>query len=63
MSIDEKTVYTPQEVQRILKISHSTFTRLVKKGGLRATKVGGQYRILGKDLLGIFANVMEEEKA
>jgi len=44
-------VYTAQEVQEILKISTSTFIRLVKKGSLKASKVGGQYRILGKDIL------------
>lgn len=45
------TVYTSKEIQEILKISSSTFIRLIKKGALKATKVGGQYRILGKDLL------------
>ena len=51
MEIKEMAVYTSQEVQEILKISTSTFMRLVKKGALKAAKIGGQYRILGKDLL------------
>ena len=44
-------VYTPLEVQEILKISKSTFLRLIKDGKLKARKVGGQYRILGSELL------------
>ena len=49
--VDEKEVYTPQEAMSILKISDSTFRRLIKKGVLRAAKIGGQYRILGKHIL------------
>ena len=44
-------VYTPEEAQGLLKISRSTFLRLIKKGILRAGKVGGQYRVLGSELL------------
>lgn len=51
MIVDEKEVYTPQEAISILKISDSTFRRLIKKGVLRAGKIGGQYRILGKNIL------------
>lgn len=51
MIVDEKEVYTPQEAMSILKISDSTFRRLIKKGVLRAAKIGGQYRILGKHIL------------
>lgn len=51
MIIDEKEVYTPQETISILKISDSTFRRLIRNGVLRAGKIGGQYRILGKHIL------------
>ncbi len=51
MIVDEQEVYTPQEAISILKISDSTFRRLIKKGVLRAAKIGGQYRILGKHIL------------
>lgn len=51
MEIKENEVYTSEEVKSILKISQSTFLRLIKKGILRAGKIGGQYRILGKELL------------
>ncbi len=53
MEIKENEVYTSDEVKNILKISQSTFLRLIKKGVLKAGKIGGQYRILGKELLRI----------
>ena len=40
-------VYTTAETQSILRVSESTIKRMLKKGLLRANKVGGQYRILG----------------
>ncbi len=49
--IQPNGIYTSIEVQELLKISSSTFKRLVKKGLLRANKVGGQYRILGHEIL------------
>jgi len=51
MIVNEHEVYTPQETIVLLKISDSTFRRLIKKGVLRAAKIGGQYRILGRELL------------
>lgn len=51
MIVDEREVYTPQETISILKISDSTFRRLIRKGILRAGKIGGQYRILGRHIL------------
>ena len=51
MEIHEREVYTPEETASILKISNSTFRRLVKKGVLRAAKIGGQYRVLGGEIL------------
>lgn len=49
--IIENAVYTREEAQDLLKISTSTIKRLLKRGLIRANKVGGQYRILGKELL------------
>lgn len=49
--IKEKEVYTLEETQDLLKISRSTILRLIKKGILKAGKIGGQYRILGAELL------------
>ena len=51
MIVDENEVYTPQETTKILKISDSTFRRLVRNGILKAAKIGGQYRVLGGELL------------
>ena len=45
--IKEHVVYTTKEVEKLLKISSSTMKRLLKKGLIKANKVGGQYRILG----------------
>lgn len=44
-------VYTTSEVRDLLKVSDSTIKRLLKRGIIRANKVGGQYRILGKEVL------------
>ena len=51
MEVQEKAIYTPEEVKTLLKISRSTFLRLIKKGVLQARKVGGQYRVLGVEIL------------
>ena len=49
--INYDEIYTTSEARRLLKISESTIKRLLKRGIIRANKVGGQYRILGKELL------------
>ncbi len=51
MIVDENEVYTPQEAISILKISDSTFRRLIRNGVFRVAKIGGQYRILGREIL------------
>jgi excisionase family DNA binding protein len=57
--IKENAVYTTQEAQKMLKVSESTIKRLLKKGILRANKVGGQYRIMGKELLRLISPDLE----
>lgn len=54
-------VYTTGETKNILRISESTIKRLLKKGLLRANKVGGQYRILGKEILRLLSPDIERE--
>ena len=49
--IKSTAVYTTEETRKILKISESTIKRLLKRGLIRANKIGGQYRILGHELL------------
>ncbi len=53
-------VYTTAETQKLLKISNSTIKRMLKKGLIRANKVGGQYRILGKEILRLVSPVVEK---
>lgn len=59
--IHEHVIYTHEEAQALLKISSSTLTRLIKKGLIRAAKVGKQYRILGKELLRIVSPQLEDK--
>lgn len=54
-------IYTPAETQALLKISTSTIKRLLKNGILRANKVGGQYRILGKEILHLVSPNVEQK--
>ena len=54
-------VYTTTETQKVLKISESTIKRMLKRGLLRANKVGGHYRILGKELLRVLSPRIEKE--
>jgi len=46
--VKPNSVYTTLEARGYLKLSESTIKRLLKKGLLRANKVGGHYRIMGK---------------
>ncbi len=54
-------VYTTKEAQELLKVSTSTMKRLLKKGLIRANKVGGRYRILGKELLRVVSPQAEQK--
>ena len=49
--IKPNEIYTTQEAQDFLKVSKSTIKRLLKKGIIKAHKVGGQYRIWGSEIL------------
>jgi len=53
-------IYTTREVRDILKVSESTVKRLLKKGIIKANKVGGQYRILGKEVLRLISPNFEK---
>lgn len=61
MDIKENSVYTVKEAEEILKISPSTMHRLLKKGLIRAAKVGKQYRILGKEILRVVSPKLEDK--
>ena len=61
MEIKENEVYTHEETQALLKVSSSTVTRMIKKGLIRAAKVGKQYRIMGKELLRVLSPKLEDK--
>jgi len=54
MEVLANEIYTTRETLSLLKISKSTFLRLIKRGALSAAKVGGQYRVLGEEILALF---------
>ena len=54
-------VYTTKETEEIMKISSSTMKRLLKKGAIRANKVGKQYRIMGLEILRLISPEMEKK--
>ena len=59
--IKENAVYTTEETQKLLKISSSTMMRLIKSGLVKAAKLGGQYRILGKEILRAVSPKLEDQ--
>lgn len=59
--IKSNAVYTVIETQKLLKISDSTIKRMFKKGLIKANKVGGQYRILGKEILRLVSPEVEQK--
>jgi excisionase family DNA binding protein len=61
--IKENAVYTTKETRELLKISSSTIKRMLKNGLIKANKVGGQYRILGKEILRIVSPEVEKKAA
>ncbi len=59
--VKPNNIYTTAETQKILKISSSTIKRLLKRGMINANKVGGQYRILGKEILRLVSPEVENK--
>ena len=59
--INQNEVYTTAETQKLLKVSDSTLKRMLKKGLIRANKIGGQYRILGKEILRLVSPELEQQ--
>ncbi len=59
--IKPKEIYTTKEVQNFLKVSSSTIKRLLKKGIIKAYKVGGTYRIWGDEILNLVSPKVEEK--
>jgi len=59
--IDPNTIYTTEESRDFLKISESTLKRLVKRGIIKAYKVGGRYRIWGSEILRLISPEAESK--
>ena len=59
--IKYNSVYTTAEAEKLLKVSSSTIKRLLKKGLIKANKVGGQYRIMGKEILRLVSPEVEKK--
>jgi len=59
--IKPNAVYTTGETEKLLKISNSTLKRLLKKGLLKANKVGKQYRIVGLEILRLVSPEVEKK--
>jgi len=59
--IKPNQVYTTKETQDFLRVSNSTIKRFLKKGILKANKVGGRYRVLGRELLRLVSPEAEEK--
>jgi len=54
-------VYTTKESQDFLRVSNSTIKRFLKAGILKANKVGGRYRVMGRELLRLVSPEVEEK--
>ena len=61
MAIKPDDIYTTEEAREFLRISESTIKRYLKKGLIRANKIGGRYKILGAELLRLVSPTLEEE--
>jgi excisionase family DNA binding protein len=57
--IKPNEIYTTEEARDFLKISESTIKRMLKKGIIKAYKVGGQYRIWGSEILRLVSPELE----
>ena len=48
--LDEE-FYTPEELAKELKVHYKTILNQIKRGTIKAYKIGNQYRIKKKDIL------------
>lgn len=57
--IKPNQVYTTEEARDFLKVSQSTIKRFLKRGIIKAYKVGGRYRIWGSEILKLVSPEVE----
>ena len=58
--IIEDAVYTPEEVALMFRLSTLTIVRKLRRGEIKAVKIGKSYRILGQDLLALWRTRFRE---
>ncbi len=63
VKIYPENLYTTSDAQDFLKVSKSTLKRYLKSGIIKAYKVGGRYKIWGKDLLRLVSPEVEVKGA
>ena len=61
MEIKPNEIYTTEETREFLKVSPSTLKRLLKRGIIKAYKVGGVYRIWGDEILNLVSPKIERK--
>ena len=61
VEIKPDQVYTTEETREFLRVSERTIKRMLKNGIIRANKVGGRYRILGREILRLVSPETEEQ--
>ncbi|KKQ68451.1 MAG: hypothetical protein A2626_00810 [Candidatus Nealsonbacteria bacterium RIFCSPHIGHO2_01_FULL_38_55] len=59
--IKPNEVYTTEEARYFLKVSESTIKRYLKQGIIKAYKVGGRYKILGREILRLVSPKTEKK--
>jgi len=59
--IKPNEIYTTEEARDFLKVSESTIKRFLKRGIIKAYKVGGNYRIWGSEILILVSPKVEEK--
>lgn len=61
MTIKPDEIYTTEEARDFLKVSESTIKRFLKRGIIKAYKVGGTYRIWGDEILNLVSPKVERK--
>lgn len=59
--IKPNEIYTTEETRDFLKVSESTIKRFLKRGIIKAYKVGGSYRIWGSEILNLVSPEVEKK--
>jgi excisionase family DNA binding protein len=60
-TINPDEIYTTEEARSFLKVSESTIKRMLKRGIIKAYKVGGTYRIWGSEILSLVSPKLEKK--